>query len=69
MNRLTRKAENIDLLKLLKDDLQGEYDAIKMYDEHIENIDIPEVKELLIHIRDEEKEHVKELMKLIKKYE
>lgn len=60
--------KNKYVLELLKEDLKGEYDAINMYDNHITKIDNIEIKEMLIHIRDEEKEHVEELTELISKY-
>lgn len=53
------------LVMWLRDDLSGEIDAINQYQWHIDNIDDPEIKEILSHIRDEEKEHLAELMKLI----
>lgn len=53
------------LLIWLRKDLIGEFDAINQYQAHIDNIDDPEIKELLAHIRDDEKEHVAELMHLI----
>jgi len=53
------------LLIWLREDIIGEFDAINQYQYHIDNIDDPEVKELLEHIRDEEKEHVAELTHLL----
>jgi uncharacterized protein len=53
------------LLIWLRQDLVGELDAINQYQAHIDNIDDLEVKELLSHIRDDEKEHVAEIMHLI----
>lgn len=53
------------LLIWLRQDLVGELDAINQYQAHIDNIEDPEIKELLSHIRDDEKEHVAELMHLI----
>ncbi|MBF0407206.1 MAG: rubrerythrin [Candidatus Riflebacteria bacterium] len=52
-------------LVFLRKDLVGELEAINQYQEHIENIDIPEIKHLLEHIRDDEKEHVAEITHLI----
>lgn len=54
-----------ELLIWLREDLMGELQAINQYQAHIDNIDEPEVKELLSHIRDDEKEHVAELTHLI----
>lgn len=53
------------LLIWLREDLVGELQAINQYQEHIDNIDDAEVKELLSHIRDDEKEHVAEITHLI----
>lgn len=53
------------LVMWLRDDITGELDAINQYQWHIDNIDNPEIKEVLEHIRDEEKEHFAELVKLI----
>ena len=55
------------LVMWLRDDLVGELDAINQYQWHIDNIDDPEIKAILSHIRDEEKEHTAELIKLIAK--
>jgi rubrerythrin len=49
------------LLIWLREDLMGELQAINQYQAHIDNIDEPEIKELLSHIRDDEKEHVAEI--------
>ncbi len=54
-------------LKSLREDLIGELGAINQYQEHIDEIDNEEVKKVLGHIRDDEKEHVAELIKLIRK--
>lgn len=53
------------LLIWLREDLMGELQAINQYQAHIDNIDEPEIKELLSHIRDDEKEHVAEITHLI----
>ena len=49
------------LLIWLREDLVGELEAINQYQEHINKIDEPEIRELLEHIRDDEKEHVAEI--------
>lgn len=54
-----------ELLIFLREDLMGELEAINQYQAHIDNVDNAEVKELLSHIRDEEKEHFAEITKLI----
>ena len=54
-------------LKSLREDLVGELEAINQYQEHIDEIDDEEVKKVLSHVRDDEKEHVAELMKVLRK--
>jgi len=55
------------MLKNLREDLMGELGAINQYQEHIDETDDEEVKKILGHVRDDEKEHVAELTKLIRK--
>ena len=55
------------ILKLLREDLIGELGAINQYQEHIDDINDDEAKKVLSHIRDDEKEHVAELIKIIRK--
>ena len=54
-------------LKSLREDLIGELVAINQYQEHIDETDNEEVKKFLGHIRDDEKEHFAELIKIIRK--
>jgi len=54
-------------LKSLREDLIGEFEAINQYQEHIDKIDDEEIKKVLGHIMDDEKEHVAELAKVIRK--
>jgi rubrerythrin len=54
-------------LKNLREDLIGELEAINQYQEHIDETDNEEIKKVLGHIRDDEKEHVAELTKIIRK--
>lgn len=49
------------VLILLREDLIGELQAINQYQAHIDRIDNVEIKGLLEHIRDDEKEHVAEI--------
>lgn len=58
--------ENKDLNNL-RGDLIGELQAINQYQEHIDENDNEEVKKVLSHIRDDEKEHFAELTKIIRK--
>lgn len=53
------------LIIWLREDLMGELQAINQYQAHIDNIDDQEIKKLLAHIRDDEKEHVAEITHLI----
>jgi rubrerythrin len=66
MSRLKKAAS--DVLSKLEQDLKGEYEAINGYQQHIDSIDIPEIKNKLIEIMNEEKHHVDELKELIEKY-
>jgi len=52
-------------LKNLRKDLMGEFEAINQYQEHIDEIDDEEVKKVLTHVMNDEKEHVAELTKLL----
>jgi len=52
-------------LEMLREDLMAELDAINQYQEHIETLEDEEAIKVLEHIRDDEKEHVAELFKLI----
>ena len=54
-------------LKSLREDLVGELGAINQYQEHIDEINDEEVKKILSHIRDDEKEHLSELIKILRK--
>jgi len=54
-------------LEMLREDLVGELQAINQYEAHIDMLDSDEARAVLEHIRDDEKEHVAELTKLIQK--
>jgi len=54
-------------LRNLREDLVGELQAVNQYQKHIEETESEEIKRVLTHIRDDEKEHIAELMKIIKK--
>ena len=58
---------NDKILKSLREDLIDELGAINQYQEHIDEIDEEEVKRVLGHIRDDEKEHFAEIVKIIRK--
>ena len=52
-------------LEMLREDLIAELQAINQYQEHIETLEDEEAIGVLEYIRDEEKEHVAKLLKLI----
>ena len=52
-------------LEMLRDDLVGELQAINQYQDHADSVASEEARRVLEHIRDDEKEHVAELVKLI----
>ena len=54
-------------LEMLREDLIGELQAINQYQEHIDTLEDENARKVLSHIRDDEKEHVAELTKLIHK--
>ena len=54
-------------LEMLREDLIAELQAINQYQEHIDTLGDDEAIRVLEHIRDDEKEHVAELTKLIQK--
>ena len=53
-------------LEMLREDLIGELQAINQYQDHIDSLENDEARQLLEHIRDDEKEHVAELTRLIR---
>ena len=60
--------DSIDIdLEMLREDLIGELQAINQYQEHIDTLGDDEAIRVLEHIRDDEKEHVAELTKLIQR--
>ena len=54
-------------VEMLRDDLVGELHAINQYQGHIDIVNDEEARLVLQHIRDDEKEHVAELVKIIQK--
>lgn len=56
-------------LKNLREDLKGELTAINDYQEHIDAADNEKIKEVLGHVRDDEKEHAAELTKLLQEFD
>jgi len=61
LNATKKDAEKI------RSDIIGEQDAIIQYRAHIDETKNKEVKEVLTHILNDEKEHTAELIKLLRK--
>lgn len=57
---------NLDL-QMVREDLMSELQAINQYQDHIETLMDEDALRVLEHIRDDEKEHVAELLKLIQR--
>ena len=57
---------NLDL-QMIREDLMSELQAINQYQDHIETLMDEDAMRVLEHIRDDEKEHVAELFKLIQR--
>jgi rubrerythrin len=66
IGNIPRKISKEELIQALRADLAGELEAIIGYDAHVMSTDDERVKTVLGSIRDEEKEHVGELLSLIK---
>ena len=56
-------------LQILREDLAAELLAINQYQEHVESLTDEDAIRVLEHIRDEKKEHVSQLFKVIRKLE
>ncbi|HJX70132.1 MAG TPA: demethoxyubiquinone hydroxylase family protein [Dehalococcoidia bacterium] len=65
-DELTELEEREMDLELLREDLIGELQAINQYQDHIDSLEDEAAIRVLEHIRDDEKEHVAELTKLIR---
>ncbi|MCL5011680.1 MAG: ferritin-like domain-containing protein [Candidatus Marsarchaeota archaeon] len=61
LNATKKDAEKI------RSDIMGEQDAIIQYQAHIDESRNEELKEVLTHIMNDEKEHTAELMNLLRK--
>lgn len=62
-----KKFDEVDLLKAIRQDIIAEYDAINLYESHLQATNDSELKEILRHIIDEEKEHAAELQAYLNK--
>jgi len=61
-----RKMTREELVRVIRQDIAAELDAINLYQAHIDATDDERAKRVLAHIRDEEKVHVGELLALLK---
>lgn len=61
-----REISKEELIQALRIDVAGELEAIFLYDAHVMATTDPLVKKVLSDIRDEEKQHVGELMALLR---
>ncbi|MFP4116305.1 MAG: ferritin [Candidatus Aenigmatarchaeota archaeon] len=59
-------SETLDLERA-RQSLIEELEAVNWYQERVENVDDPELREILEHNRDEEKEHVAMLVEWLRK--
>lgn len=65
VGNIPRKLSSQELIQALRVDIAGELEAIVSYDAHVMASDDERVKKVLSSIRDEEKQHVGELMSLL----
>jgi rubrerythrin len=54
-----------ELIQALRLDIIGEYEAIITYEAHVAATDDTNVKKILLHIADEERQHIGELLQLV----
>ena len=62
-----RKLTDEELVIAIRQDLVGELEAIHEYDAHVLATDNEDAKKVLSDIRDEEREHMGELMELLER--
>ncbi len=62
-----RKLTDRELANAIRQDLVGELEAIHEYDAHIEATDNKDAIKVLSDIRDEEREHMGELLELLER--
>lgn len=62
---IERKMSKHELIQALRIDVAGELEAMFLYDAHVHATDDPLIQKVLGDIRDEEREHVGELLALI----
>ena len=61
-----RKMSKEEIVRAIRQDIIAELDAINLYQAHIDAIDDERVKKVLIHVRDDEKDHVGDFLALLK---
>ncbi len=66
VGNVPRKISKEELIQALRTDVAGEMEAIIGYDAHVMAAEDERVKKVLGSIRDEEKQHVGELLSLIR---
>jgi rubrerythrin len=66
VGNIPRKISREELIQALRVDMAGELEAIMGYDAHVMAAEDERVQKVLSSIRDEEKQHIGELMSLIK---
>lgn len=64
-NATDRQLSATEMLRALRLDLAAELDAMSLYAAHIESISDPHVQAVLASIRDDEKEHAAQLIRLL----
>ncbi len=62
-----RKMTDAELARAIMQDIAAELDAVALYQSHVDATDDERAKKMLGHIRDDEKEHVGELMALLER--
>ena len=62
-----RKLTDEELVNAIRQDIVGELEAIHEYDAHILATDNKDAKKVLSDIRDEEREHMGELLELLER--
>ena len=66
VGNIPRKISHEELIQALRVDIAGELEAIMGYDAHVKAAEDERVRKVLGSIRDEEKQHVGELITLLK---
>lgn len=66
LGNVERKMTDEELLQALRIDVAGEMEAIFLYDAHVQATENEAARKVLADIRDEEREHVGELITLMR---